>query len=146
MSWSSVPNNVYEYVLLELLSVFSCNHAYLSYCFNVVSIYMENRAVNWLSNVGGMQGWSAVLWDCGESDLVVDYNMNWSSWWVVLKVTHLERLIDYSLSSTRCISMDEYSSNLISVLIIEIMLLSSDSSTDNWVYTFQMRWIGKHSH
>ena len=66
---------------------------------------------------------------------------------VILQVLHLHGFINYSLSSERSITMDEESYNLISILFsticVKCMVFSSDSSHNNWIYAFQMRWVSK---
>lgn len=108
---------------------------------------MEDRSINRFSKIRSIVSGSSFAWNCCETNLIVDNNMNCSSNSVILQVLHLHCFVNNSLSGKWSITMDEDRYNLISILQISIwvksVVFSSDSSHNHWIDTFQMGWISK---
>ena len=104
---------------------------------------MENRRVNTLGHIRGVDSRSCFIRCCCETNLVVHDNMDRTTDLVVFKILHLKRFKHYALPSHCCVAMHDYRHNLSSLNIAstEEVLLSSCSTHDNWVYTFKVGWI-----
>jgi hypothetical protein len=147
MTHLTVADNVNDYVLSESLAVLSSVLKDLSDIFHGVSVNMENRGVNALSDISAVSTRSSLVRSGGKSNLVVDYDVNGTSNVIVFKGLHLEGLLNNSLTSEGCVTMDLDWNHTSSVGLIstEEMLLSASSATDNGVDSFQMGRVSENS-
>jgi len=84
MAHLSVSNHINNHVLVESLTVLSSEFKSFSNVFHAVSVDVENRGVNALSNVRSVDTRSALVRSGGEADLIVNNDMNSTSYVVVL--------------------------------------------------------------
>jgi len=144
MTHLSVSNHINDHVLVECLAVLSSEFESFSNVFHAVSVDVENRGVNALSNVGSVDTGSALVRSGGEADLIVNNYMNSASYVVVLQRLHLQGLLDHSLSGEGGVSVDLNWHHTVSVDLrsTEEMLLGASSSTDDRVDGLEMRRVG----
>lgn len=67
---------------------------------------MDDRSINSLGDLSTIVGRSILLRESSKADLVVEYNVNYTSSAIVNEVFELYRLVNDSLPSNSCISMD----------------------------------------
>ena len=143
MTHLPVANQVYHDVFAELLAVLSCSSECPGYILNTVSINMENRRANRLSNFGTVLAGSSLSWSGCETNLIVDNNVDNAAYFVVFKVLELQAFKHDTLPSERRITMNNYGYNLCTGFITSTqeVLLSSDTAHDDWVNSLQVRRV-----
>jgi hypothetical protein len=145
MTHLSVANQVNHDVFVKLLSELSSKFEGSLNVFHTISIYMENWCVDRLGNVGRVHTRSCFIGRSGETNLVVYYDVNGTSDFVVFKILHLKRFKNYALSSESSITVNYNRNNPLSFFFAsaEEVLFSTSSSHDNWIDTFKMGRICK---
>ena len=113
----SVSNKVNNYVTLILLTVLSCKFKCSLNIFHAISIDMENRCINTFSDISGVNSWSTFTWWGCETNLIINNDVNGSSYIIILKRLHLQLFKHNTLSCKCCITMHYYWNNLCSRLI-----------------------------
>jgi hypothetical protein len=147
MSHFTVANNINDDVLSESLAVLSSVLKDLGDIFHGVSVNMENRGVNALSDISAVSSRSSLVGSGSKSDLVVNYDVDGTSNVIVFKGLHLKGLLNNTLTCEGCVTMDLdwYHTSSVSLISTEEMLLSASSATDNRVDSFQMGRVSEHS-
>ena len=84
MSHFAVSNQVNDHILVEGLTVLSSILKYFSYILNAVSVNVEDGGVDALSNVRGVDSRSSLIRGSSKSNLIVNDNVNSSSYVVIL--------------------------------------------------------------
>lgn len=103
--------------MIELLAVLSSNREHLTDIVHRVGIDMEDRGFDRLGKVGAV--------DCGaglggvgrESDLIVHYDVNGATDFVVGKVNHLHGLINDTLASEGSVTVNNEGDYFLSLLV-----------------------------
>lgn len=72
----SVADQVNDDVLLEFSFIVSCDSENLDHILNAISIDVEDWSINDLSNVCAISATSSLVRVCGESNLIVDHNVD----------------------------------------------------------------------
>lgn len=108
MTISSVPNDINENVLLELLAVVHSQGDHLVHQLRLVTVDVDDRGLDRLGNVGAVDASPGLSRGGGEPDLVVGHNMDHPVDIVVAWVSHLQALVDNALSSHSCITVDDH--------------------------------------
>lgn len=105
MAHASVADDVDNHVGAEDLSVLSCYSKDAADVINAIGIHMENWCINGLCDISAIKTGSGLMRSGSKTNLVVGYNVNRSSDSVVLKVLHLHRLVNYTLTGKGCVSV-----------------------------------------
>jgi len=147
MSHLSVTYQVDYNIFAEGLAILSSILKHLSNIFHTISVNVENRGINAFSNISAVSSRSSFIRSSCKSDLIVNDNVNSSSYIVILKRLHLECLLDNSLASKGSISMnlDRYNTSSVDFRSTKEMLLSASSSTNDRVNSLKMRRVSKDS-
>jgi len=103
----SITNQIYHHIMVELLPVQSCCSKCKCHVFNAISIYMENWRVNSFGNVRSVVSRTTFLGNSCKADLIIANDMDCSTNCVILKVLHLQGLVNNTLACDRGISMDK---------------------------------------
>jgi len=90
MSSQSITYEIDDNVVIEDTSEFGRHSERPMYGFQIVSIYVNNRCINSLCQVGGVQTRSPFIRHCCKSNLIVHNNMDATSHCVVLQRLHLD--------------------------------------------------------
>mmetsp|Transcript_838 Transcript_838/g.1138 ORF Transcript_838/g.1138 Transcript_838/m.1138 type:complete len:1008 (-) Transcript_838:79-3102(-) len=110
--------------------------------FNIITVDVEDRAVQGLGNVRAVGAAAAILGVSGKSDLVVDNDMNGTANRVVRKSTHSKGLIDNTLSRKGTITMEKDGERFGVFSIIAVELLGTNFPKDNSVNSLKMTGVG----
>ena len=84
MTAATVADDVHHHVLVELLTVVEGNLSNSHHSLWVIAVDVENRSLNALCKIGGIGGGSGILWQGGETNLVVHDYVNCSAYFVTL--------------------------------------------------------------
>jgi hypothetical protein len=140
----SITNEVDDNIVMEFLSELSCSLKYEVNIFHTVSIDMEDWCIDSFCQIRAVSARPSFIWGSSESDLIVYNNMDSSTYGVILKILHLHRFINNTLTRESCVTVDKNWANLLSFyMITSKMLFSSYFSHNDWVDTLKMRWISK---
>jgi len=136
--------------MIKFLSIFSSCLECPVNIFHAISIDMNDWSIDRFSQVWGVHATSSFSWYSGETNLIIYNNVYGTSNSIVLQILHLQWFIANSLSCKWCITMDQHWNNLISSCLMRLsfsftkwMMFSSGSTHNNWINTFEMRWICK---
>ena len=139
MAHLPVTDKVNNNVMVEFLSVLGSCLEHEINIFHAVSIDMENRSVDSLRKIRRVHSGSSLVWGRGETNLVVDDDMDSATNSVILEVLHLHRFVDNSLARESCVTVDKNRADLASgSKVTTVMLLSSDLAHHDWVNALKM--------
>jgi len=113
----SVSNKVNNNITLILLTVLSSKFKCSLNIFHTISIDVENWCINTFCNISSVYSWSTFTWWGCETNLIINNNVNRSSYIIILKRLHLQLFKHNTLSRKCCVTMDYYWNNLCSRLI-----------------------------
>ena len=130
MSILPVANQVNEDILVEFLSIAHRNfHASVQY-IRLISVHMEDRGLYHLRNFGTVVAGPSVFRVSGKSHLVVHNNVDDTSASVVFQIVHLNALVDDSLTSNSCISVNQNTSHFFSITVSQFLGESTGLTVD----------------
>lgn len=110
---TAVAVDIDDSVLLELLAVLDGDLGAVDDSLGVISVDVQHDGSAGLGDLRGVRRRSGVLGHGGETDLVVDDDVDRSSRRKVLKRRKLERLSHDSLASKGGISVDQHAFDII---------------------------------
>ena len=105
VSVTAIANEVDDHVFMELLAVIKCQTRNTHASFWVVSIHMENWRLNSFCNIAWILRRTRVLRRCGETNLVVDNDVNSSANAITTGVAHGKTFGNNSLTSKRSVAV-----------------------------------------
>ena len=103
-----VAHHVDHDVLVEPLAVLPGEVGDSHACLGIVAVDVEDRRLDGLGDVGAVQRRAGVLRCGGETDLVVDDQVDRAADAVAADVAHRERLGDDALAGERRIAVDQH--------------------------------------
>jgi len=131
--------------MVEFLSVFCSSFENMVHIVNALCIDVENWRIDGLSKIRRVVTTSSFAWHCCITNLVVNNDMDGTSYGIVFKILHLKGFVDNSLSSECSVSVNQNRYNFVPILSVAVsvedMVFGSDSSHYYWVHAFKMRWI-----
>lgn len=128
MTKSSIPNQINHNISMELLSKLSSYFKDFCHIIQTISINMEDRCINSLSQITTINTTSWAMRSSSKTYLVIDNNMHCSTNSIIFKMLHLHWFIYNSLSCKCCITMNKNRTYFITSCISHEMLLCSCSS------------------
>jgi hypothetical protein len=110
---------------------------------DIVGVNVEDRGVNGLGDIGTVGGGSGETRIGGETNLVVDNQVNGTSGGESRERVEAETLVDNTLSSEGSITMEENThGSTVSLLIVVVVLDSTSLAQDDGVLGLKMRRVG----
>ena len=91
---------------LEFLSKVHSQRNHLGNCFGIFAIDMENGDLQHLCDVGGVGCAASLSWLGGETNLIVDHDMQRATSLVTLKFAEVKGFLNHSLACKRCIAVN----------------------------------------
>ena len=104
----TVPDDIDEDVLLELLTVVDGKLDHLIHLLRLITVDVDDWRLDRFGNVCAVEAASSLGRGSGEPDLVVCHNVDHAVDVVVVKVGHLQTLVDNTLTCYRRVSMNEH--------------------------------------
>lgn len=80
----SITDQINNDIMIELLAILSCGGKNVMHIFKTLSINMEDRSINRFSQIRSIVSRSSFAWNCCETDLIINNNMNCSTDRVIL--------------------------------------------------------------
>lgn len=110
---------------------------------DIIGVDVEDWSINGLGDIGTVGGGAGETWVSGETNLVVDDQVDSSAGRVGWETVESETLVDDTLAGESCITVEEdgHSSGVV-LLIVVVVLDSAGLSENDWVLSLQMRWVG----
>lgn len=81
----------------------------------------------------------------GETDLVVDDNVNGAVGGVVRQVGQVEGLENNALTAEGSVTVEQHGHDFLALTVSPVELLCTGLALDNWVAGLQVRGVGNHS-
>ena len=104
---AAVADHVDDHVSAKLLAVLEGEPGGAHARLGVVAVHVEDRDLVALGDVSAVPRGSAVLRPGGESDLVVDDDVDGAAGLVAAQLRHVERLLDDALARERGVAVDQ---------------------------------------
>ena len=138
----SIAEHVDDDIALELLAEFGGDAGDVHRRFRIVAIDMEDRRLNHLGDVRGVRRGPGVGRAGGETDLVVDDEMNGAADPVALQLGEPETLRGEPLAGDRRVAVKQDPHHLIALSISALRLFRPDLAEDDRIDGFQVRRVG----
>ena len=130
MTTSAVADKVNDDIRFELLAVSEGNLGDAQHRFGIVAVYVEDRRLNGLRHIRGIDRRSRIVRQGGESDLVVDNHMHSSTGAIRPQLRHLQGLQDDTLAGHCRITVDQDRQNTKATDFFAVLLCSHNSFED----------------
>ncbi|CAI8358247.1 MAG: Uncharacterised protein [Cellulomonadaceae bacterium TMED98] len=101
---------------------------------------MENRGLNGLRDIGGVDRGAGIAWKSGKAHLVVHHHVDGAARAVGPKLGHLQGLKHHTLTRHRRITVNQYRQNP-EVARREAILFCPDNTLEHAVHGFQVGWV-----
>jgi len=139
----SVADNINDDVTLEGRSPFSSKVEDEVHGLHIVRVNMEDGGINRLGDIGGVGGRSRESGVGGETNLVVDNNVNGTTSAISREVQEAKGLKDNTLTSKGSVTMEKDTHGLVTLSFVILVKLNSTGLTeDNRVLSFKMGGVG----
>lgn len=139
----TVANNVNDDIALELRTPVSSDLANEVDSLSVITVHVEHGSVNRLGDVRAVRGGTGKTRVGGETDLVVDNDVNGSSGGVSGQRVETHGLVHYTLSGKGRITVQKHTHGAVEILLIVVVVLDGTGLTqDNGVLGFQVGGVG----
>lgn len=144
----TVTDQVNDDVLHELLAELSSEFEGTLHILHRVSVDVEDWRVDRLSNVRGVLTRATLVWSSGETNLVIDDDVDSAANSVVGQRLHLDLLEDDALPGHGSVTVHDDWHDGLSVLgsAAKGVLLGAGSSHNDWVDGLQVGWVSQKSH
>lgn len=142
---SAVADEVDDYVLLESLSEFEGDDHDLVNDVWLVRVDVEDGTFDRLGDLTRVGAGTVLSWGRGESDLVVDDDVEGSVGGESVQVAHLEGLVDDSLSADCGVSVDDDAHGVVSLAVLGKILDGSSGSHDAGIDGLKVGRVGDNS-
>lgn len=139
MAISPISNNIDKYILFEFLTISNCKFNNPIDKFWLICVDMNDGSLNRFCNVCAVKACSSFSRSSCETDLIVCYNMNGSIDIVMIQITHLKALENYTLTCNSSVSMNQNTQNIF--LRLFSILNSLNMSHYDRVNCFKMRRV-----
>ncbi|CAI8254541.1 MAG: Uncharacterised protein [Flavobacteriia bacterium] len=138
----AVAKQIDEHITIVALSVFGRKEHRMNDGLDIVSIHVQYRREHHFSNIRTVGRGTRIEVIRGESDLIVDHNVDGASGLVSVEGFHLHDLIHNTLACNRCISMNEDGQNLSRLGTVFGIDPGSADAFHHAIHSLQMRGIG----
>lgn len=140
---SSVAHNIDHNVLFVLCAIVSGKLADKGQRLDIVSVHVEDGCINALREIARVRCTSCKPWVGGESDLVVDDQMNRTTNAVRREVVHPKGLVDDTLTSECCVTVQEDGhGGVVFLLVVGEELEGASLANNQRVFGFEMGGVG----
>lgn len=140
---SSVTDNIDNHILLESSSPVSSKGTDIVDGLDIVTVDVEDGRIDRLGNIRGVRGRTGKSGVGGETNLVVDNQVDGATSAVVGEVLHTHGLVDNTLTSKGGVTMEQDTHGRGSVSLVTFKVLDSPGLTeDNGVFSLQVRRVG----
>ena len=139
----AVAEQVNKYVASEVLAVFHREAHGVHHRFYVVAVHVQYRSQYHLGHVGRIGRGTRVEVVGGESDLVVDDEVNGSTSAVAVEALHLHDFVDNALAGHCGVTVDVNRKHLRSVHSVVGVALSAGDALNHRVHGLEVRGVGR---
>ena len=141
-------DQVDDHIILEFLPVLGGDPEDTHDVLHALSVDVEDRGVDRLSDVRAVVTGSLPVWGGGEAHLVVDDHMHGAPHSVVGELGHLEALEDDALARHGGVTVHDDWHDLAARCLVAsaVVLLGPGSAANDRVDSFQVGWVGEQGH
>ena len=137
-----VADEVDDHVLVEPLAVGVGEPRHPHARLGVVAVDVEDRGLDDLGDVGGVEARPGGLGRGGEPDLVVDHDVDRAAHPVALDVAHVERLGHDALPGEGGVAVHEDRQHRERLGVVDLVLLGPDHALDHRVDRLEVAGVG----
>ena len=140
---AAVADHVDHHVLVEPLPVGEGQPGDPHARLGVVAVHVEDRRLDHLGHVGGVEARPGRLGRGGEADLVVDDHVDRAAHPVALDVAQVERLGHHALAGEGGVAVDEDRQHRERLGVVDLVLLGPDHAHDHRVDGLEVAGVGR---
>ncbi len=137
-----VTDHVDDHIALELLAIIECQSQNAHGGFGIVAVHMENRRLHHARDIGCIRRGTRIIRQRGETDLIVDHQMQRAAGRVAIELGKVQRLRDYALSGKSRIAVDQQRDYAELFFIAQALLFGAHHPFDHGIHRLQMAGIG----
>ena len=143
---TAVADEVYNNVFVEVVAVIERKLGDEQYCFGIIAIYVENRCLHHLRNVGAIFSRThIVLAARREAHLVVDDDMHSTTGEIRTRQRHLESFHHDTLTRKRSVTVDDDRENGLAFRVLAAILPCTNRTFDHRIHDFEVRRVKGHA-
>lgn len=109
--------------------------------FSVIAVYVENGCVDGFGDIGTVRGRATEARISGETDLVVDDNVDSTASAVGRQIMEAHGFVDNTLTSKGSVTVHQDSHRVLALGVLAVELEGASLTQDNGVDSFQVRWV-----
>ncbi len=114
--------------------------------FGIVAIDVENGSLHHARDIRGIGCGARLVGIGGESDLVVDHQMDGAAGGVAFELRKIEGFGHHALSGESCVAVDQDGDYALAFRIAEAILLGPDDAFRHGIDGFQVTGVERHRH
>ena len=125
MAVLAIADDVHHHIASEFLPKIQCHLDTVHGCHRIVAVHVKDRHVQHLGRSGAVKCGPRIVRQGGESDLVVDDDVNRATSLIAVELRHVKRLCHNALPDECSVTMDHHRQNLLAILRVVEQSLES---------------------
>mmetsp|Transcript_20594 Transcript_20594/g.40459 ORF Transcript_20594/g.40459 Transcript_20594/m.40459 type:complete len:537 (+) Transcript_20594:1324-2934(+) len=139
---AAVANHVDDNIRVVLVTVVSGDLEDVRNGLGVVSVHVEDRTVESTTEVSAVASGAALTRISGETDLVVNNDVNAATSLVVRESAHVHGLVYDTLATESGITVDKHRHGAVALLVVVVVLLGAGLTDDDRVNSLKVGRVG----
>ena len=140
---AAIADHVDHHVLLELLAVIEGHLHHPDRGLRAVAVDVENGRLYAARHVGGIGRGARFIGQGGETDLVVDDQMNGAAGGIAVELRKIQRLRHHALAGKSRVAVDQQRNHALAGGVAQAVLLGPHDAFHHRVDRFQVAGIGR---
>ena len=136
MTMTTVTEDIDINIAAECLTQLNSETTSVSYRFGIIGINMEYWRIEYFCNVGTVEAWTTFAIVSGETNLVIEHNVNCTACAVTIEVSHIYDFVNDALAGNSRITVNEDRDNFFLIIFVELFELSSNTTKNYGVNRF----------
>src|SRR5215469_2305371 len=144
MAVAAITDHIDDDIFFELLPVVESNLNYSYGGFRIVSVDMKNGCLDATGHVGRIRGGAGFVGERGETDLVIDDDVNGAAGCVAIQLGQVKRFGYDTLTGEGGIAVYQQRNDALAAGIAEAILFGTDDAFHYRIHRLEMARIGSH--
>ena len=140
---AAVAHHINEDIGVELLTVLGGQLHGKHHGLGVVAVHVQHRRINNLGQVGAVNRRAGILKIGGETDLVVDHEVDGAAGLVAFQLRHLRHFVANALAGHGGVAVNEDGQHLIVVAAVAVVELGPHEAFHHRVHGFEVGGVGR---
>ena len=109
--------------------------------FGIFAVHMEDRDLKHLGDVGGISAGARLARDSGETDLIVDDDVQRAADGVAGELAEVQRFLHHAFAGECRVAVNQQSMPLLAFGVADAILLGADAAQGDRIHKFEMAGI-----